>query len=81
MTMTRVVIDAQTWANLRGQNGLLELCDPSGRVLAYYQSAFRVGSVEGGKICSPYTDEEIEELHHQTGGQTLADFWKEHGRQ
>ncbi len=79
--MTRLVIDAQTWATLRGQNGLLELCDQSGRVLAYYKPAYRVGNVEGGKIRSPYTDEEIEELRHQTGGQTLAEFWKEHGRQ
>ena len=77
--MTRLVIDTQTWANLSGQNGLLELCDPAGRKLAYYQPAIRVGVVEGGKVRSPYTDEEIEELRHQTGGRTLAEFWKEHG--
>ncbi len=79
--MTRVVIDAQTWANLRDQNGLLELCDSSGQTLAYYQPAVRVGRVEGGKIRSPYTDEEIEKLRHQTGGKTLAEFWKEQGRE
>ncbi len=79
--MTRLVIDAQTWATLRDNRGLLELCDPAGRTLAFYQPAVRVGRVEGGKICSPYTDEEIEELRHQTGGKTLAEFWKEQGRQ
>ena len=78
--MTRVVIDAQTWANLRDQKGLLELCDPSGQTLAYYQPAVRVGVVKDGKICSPYTDEEIEQRRHQKGGRTLAEFWKEHGR-
>jgi len=78
---TRLVIDAQTWANLRGQNKLLELCDTSGRILAYYRPAFRVGTVEGGKIGSPYSDEEIKERRTQTGGKTLAEFWKEHGRQ
>jgi len=81
MTMTRLVIDAQTWASLSGRNELLELCDASGRVLAYYQPAFRVGTVEAGKIRSPYTNEEIEELRHQTGGRTLAEFWREQGRQ
>ena len=58
--MTRVVIDAETWAHLRDENGLLELCDPSGRVLGHFQPVVRVGIVRNGKICSPYTDEEIE---------------------
>ncbi len=79
--MTRLVIDAQTWDNLSGRNDMLELCDTSGRVLGYYQPAFRVGRVEGGKIHSPYTDEEIEALRHQNGGRTLTEFWKEHGQQ
>ena len=79
--MTRITIDAETWANLRDQNGLLELCDPAGRTLAYFQPVVRVGKVEGGKIRSPYTDEEIEQLRRQTGGKSLAEFWKEQGRQ
>ena len=72
--MTRVVIDAQTWSSLSGAPELLELCDPSGHTLGYYQPALRVGVVEGGKIRSPFTDEEIEERCRQTGGQTLAEF-------
>jgi len=79
--MTRITIDAQIWADLSAGNDLLELCDPSGRILGYYQPAFRVGRVEDGKIHSPYTDEEIEALRHQSGGRTLAEFWKEHGQQ
>lgn len=79
--MTRVVIDAQTWAKLSNPNELLELCDPSGQTLGYYQPAFRVGTVEGGKIRSPYTDEEIEERCRHTAGQSLAEFWKGHGRE
>ncbi len=78
--MTRVVIDDQTWADLSGQNGLLELCDSSGRTLAYFQPVVRTGIVEGGKVRSPYSDEEIEQRRHQKGGRTLAEFWKEHGR-
>ncbi len=78
--MTRVVIDAQTWANLSGENGLLELCDPSGRTLAYFLPVVRVGIAEGGKVRSPYTDEELEQRRRQKGARTLAEFWKEHGR-
>lgn len=78
--MTRLVIDAQTWANLSGENGLLELCDPSGRTLGLFQPVVRVGVVKDGKVCSPYTDEELEDRLQQNGGRTLAEFWKEHGR-
>ena len=78
--MAKVVIDAQTWAEVKDHQGLLELCDQSGQTLAYYRPAFRVGRVVGGEICSPYTGEEIEERRHQGGGRTLAEFWKEHGR-
>jgi hypothetical protein len=60
---------------------LLELCDQSGQTLGFYQPAFREGIVDGGKICSPYSDEEIEERCRQTDGQTLADFWKGHGQE
>jgi hypothetical protein len=74
--VTKVVIDAQTWARLSDSHDLIELCDPSGQILGYYQPAFRVGSVDGGKIRSPYTDEEIQERCGQSGGQSLADFWK-----
>ena len=79
--MTRVVIDPQTWARLSDSHELLELCDPSGQTLGYYQPAFRVGIVDSGKIRSPYTDEEVEERCLQTDGQSLADFWKGHDQQ
>jgi hypothetical protein len=74
--MTRVVVDAQTWSKLSDPHELLELCDPSGQTLGYYQPAFRVGSVDGDKIHSPYTDEEIEQRRRQSGGETLVEFWK-----
>jgi hypothetical protein len=72
--MTRLVVDTQTWAKLSGTHELLELCDGSGHVLGYYGPVMRVGTVENGKIQSPFSDEEIEERRRQTGGQTLADF-------
>ena len=78
--MTKVVIDAETWANLEGENGRLELCDQSGQTLGYFEPAVRVGVVKDGKVCSPYTDEELEQRFHQKGARALAEFWKEHGR-
>jgi len=78
--MTKIVIDAQTWANLRSGNELLELCNSSGETLAVYQPAVRTGVVEGGKIRSPFSDAELEQRYRQGGGRPLAEFWKEHGR-
>jgi hypothetical protein len=75
--MTRVVVDAQTWERLGNPHELLEVCDEAGRTLAYYQPAARLGSVEDGKIRSPFSDNEIEERRRQTGDRTLAEFWKD----
>jgi hypothetical protein len=72
--MTRVVVDAETWAKLSNPHEVLEVCDQSGRTLVYSQPLFRVGSVEDGKIKSPYSVEEVEELTKQTGGRCLADI-------
>lgn len=78
--MTQVVVDAETWAKLTDPHELLELRDQSGRTLGYYQPAVRIGAVEGGRIRSPFTDEEIEQRRQQTDDRPLADFWKELGR-
>lgn len=76
--MTKVVIDAQTWASLSGRNELIELCDSSGKPLALYQPVGRFAILEGDRMRSPYSDEEIEQRRQQKGGHTLAEFWKEH---
>ena len=78
--MTQVVVDADTWAKLSNPRELLEIRDQGGRTLGYYQPAVRVGSIEGGKIRSPFTDEEIEERRRQTDDRPLAEFWKELGQ-
>jgi hypothetical protein len=72
--MTRIVVDAQTWAKLSDPHELIELCDRSGQTLGYYQPALRVGAVDDNGIHSPYSDEEIDERRRQTGGQPLTDF-------
>ena len=72
--MTRVVVDMETWAKLSNPKEVLEVCDQSGRTLVYSQPLFRVGSVEGGKIQSPYSVEELEELQKQASGRSLAEI-------
>jgi hypothetical protein len=72
--MTRVVVDMETWARLSNPYELLEVCDESGRTLVYSQPLFRVGSVENGKIHSPYTLEELDALGKQTGGRSLGEI-------
>ncbi len=78
--MTRMIIDEQTWASLSGGHEVLELCDPSGQTLAVYQPAVRSGVILGGKVRSPFSDEELEQRRRRGGGRPLAEFWKEHGR-
>ena len=72
--MTRVVVDTETWARLSKPHEILEVCDQSGRTLVYSQPLFRVGTVEGGKIRSPYNEEELDELEKLSGGRCLADI-------
>ncbi len=73
--MTRVVVDAQTWAKLSDAHELLELCDPRGETLGYYQPVLRVGAVAGETIHSPYTDKEIEERRRQSDGHSIDKFY------
>lgn len=75
--MTRLMVDRETWAKLSDPREMLEICDQSGRTLVYREPLFRVGRVEGGKIHSPYTVEEVEELRKQSGGRPLAEILTE----
>jgi hypothetical protein len=79
--MTQLVVDAETWTKLSNPRELLEICDQAGRTLGYYQPAVRVGSIdENGKICSPFTEEEIEQRRRPMGDRPLKDFWKDLGQ-
>ncbi|MCE9544796.1 MAG: hypothetical protein K8T25_04655 [Planctomycetia bacterium] len=72
--MIKLVVDAQLEAQLAEAEGLLEICDASGRTLGYFQPALPVG---GLKALSPYSDEEIEQLGEQRSGRPLAEIWKD----
>jgi hypothetical protein len=70
--MTRVTLDAVTWARLKGLREDAELYDDSGRLVGY----FRPGPPrdENGKLIVPFTDEEVESLSNQRGGRPLKDI-------
>jgi hypothetical protein len=72
--MTRVVVNATIRAQLHNLDAALEVCDESGQTLGYFHPIVEAGV--SGKITSPYTDEEIEELRKQRTGRPLAEILK-----
>jgi hypothetical protein len=72
MGMTRVIIDAATWAKLQGIREVVELCDEAGRIVGRFQPG--PPRDENGNIIIPFSDEEIEKLSKQKGGRPLKDI-------
>ncbi len=70
--MTDVIVDAALRARLNNLDGLLRICDESGRVLGYFHPAEPVES-EGGKVRSPFTDQELGARRQQRTGHPLAE--------
>ncbi len=70
--MTRVTIDAATWAKLQGVHDVAELCDEQGRVVGQFHPGPPRDA--DGNIIVPFSNEEIEELSKQEGGRPLKDI-------
>jgi hypothetical protein len=77
--MNKVIVDEELRAKLNGSITNVELCDPSGRVVAYIVSPDEYLSLRYVKARERYTDAEIEELRKQSGGRPLADVLRDLG--
>jgi hypothetical protein len=80
--MSKIILDSDLKAKLNGLNEQFEVCDPDGRVLGrflpegvYRQLLYRLAEAQ-----CPYTPDELEAMRAETGGQTLADFWRGLGK-
>jgi hypothetical protein len=71
--MTRIVIDEATRKKLGDLREALEVCDDSGRVLAYLTPA-EDGSIYEELVC-PTSDEELDRREHDGVGRPLAQIW------
>ena len=75
--MSKIVVDAELGAKLAEAAGMLEVCDPSGRILgSFYPIPWPPGA-KSLKDLSPYSDEEIEEFRKEKGGRPLREIWKD----
>jgi len=71
--MTKVTVDSELWGKLENLQGPAELCDPSGRTLAYFYPLIPSPSGETG-LKSPISDEELEQRRQQRGGRSLEEI-------
>jgi hypothetical protein len=80
--MSKITLDASLRSKLNGLNEELEVCDESGATVGHYVPAelYRNMLYQIAEAQYPRTKEELAKLRQQTGGTTLAEFWKKMGR-
>ncbi len=77
--MSKVILDDDLRAKLNGLGADVELCDPSGRPLAYVVNPDDYRKLQYLRAAGRHTPEEIERLRQQTGGRPLSDILKDLG--
>jgi IS4 transposase len=70
--MTRIVIDESTRRKLRDLREPLEVCDDSGRILAYLTPADDPSIYD--ELVSPTSEEELDRRSRAAGGRPLAEI-------
>ena len=73
--MSKLVVDAALGEKLARADGMLPICDLSGKVLGIFQPFYRPQDSEEAKRLSPFSDEEIERLRAEQGGRPLSEIW------
>jgi len=71
--MTRVTIDEATRTKLGDRREPLEVCDDTGRILAYVTPAHERSIYE--QLVCPTSDEELDRRERAGGGRTLVEIW------
>ena len=72
--MTKITVDAALGAKLVSADDWLEICDPAGETLGYFQPVRPRGRL---KELSPFSDREIEERRKNRSGRPLDDILKD----
>ena len=80
--MSKITLDAPLRAKLNGLNESLEFCDESGETIGHFlpAAAYRKMLYQIAEAQCPNTPEELRAMRQETGGTTLAEFWKAMGR-
>jgi hypothetical protein len=76
--MTRLMIDAAILAKLHNLDGLLEVCDETGKVLGYFHPLGRTSRQQVAH--SPFSHAELQHRRQQRTGRSLAEIFDQLGK-
>lgn len=78
--MTRITVDESLRTKLDKFDVPVELCDEAGRTLGHFVpiKLSQRGHLELDQC--PYSEEELANMHAESGGRALAEIWKSLGR-
>jgi hypothetical protein len=81
--MSKVILDPDLKARLNGLKDKLEICDADGRTLGHFlpEGVYRQLVYAALEAACPHSKEEQERRRQETGGRSLAEFWKSLGPQ
>jgi hypothetical protein len=68
--MTKVLVDAATRAKFNNLEGMLEVCDETGKTLGVFHPV----TESKPSVRSPYSREELEQLRKQRTGKPLSEI-------
>ena len=81
--MQTIVLDPELRAKLNGLDQEVEIRDETGNTVGRYvpEELYRKMLYAAVEAACPHSKEEIERRRHETGGTTLAEFWRRMGVQ
>lgn len=76
--MSKITIDTQLSAQLRGLSEPLEICDGDGKTVGHFlpEEVYRKLLYSAVEAACPHSREELERRRQEFGGLTLPEFWK-----
>jgi hypothetical protein len=77
--MSKVVLDNHLRAKLNGLNSPVEICDETGQTVGHFLPSALYNKFAYASLATecPYSAQELERMHQETGGRALSDLWKE----
>lgn len=80
--MSTAVLDAEKRITITSLNETMEIKKPDGQVVGRYvpEAEYKQLLYAWAESQCPFSKEELEHRRQQTGGTSLAEFWKRMGR-
>ena len=70
--MNKIFVDPNTGTQLSGLQASVELCDPSGRIIGWFQPAVSSENYTG--LEPPFSKDELRTADQEQGGRTLDEL-------